>query len=82
MALLLTRPKESWVYSFGRVKGGHECLIPSPKYCKAQPVNLIVVPDHGMQRVEGFVNIGEFADFCKLQVDDAGVFTLVYAPEA
>jgi hypothetical protein len=45
-------------------------------------VNLIVVPDHGMQRVEGFVNIGEFADFCKLQVDDAGVFTLVYAPEA
>jgi len=46
------------------------------------PINLIVVSDHGMQKVEGFVDIGPFADFKKVKVDDAGVFTLVYAPDS
>jgi len=44
------------------------------------PVNLIVVSDHGMQKIEGFINLSQYADFTNLTVDDAGVFTLVYAP--
>ncbi len=46
------------------------------------PVNLIVVSDHGMQKIQGFVNLSQFADFGKLNVDDAGVFTLLYAPDS
>jgi predicted AlkP superfamily pyrophosphatase or phosphodiesterase len=46
------------------------------------PVNLIVVSDHGMQKVEGFVDLSKFADFKELQVADDGAFTLLYAPNA
>ena len=46
------------------------------------PVNLIVVSDHGMQKLDGFINLAEFADFSGVKVDDSGVFTLVYAPDA
>jgi alkaline phosphatase D len=46
------------------------------------PVNLIVVSDHGMQKVDGFINIGGFVDFSKLQVMDAGAYTQLYAPDA
>jgi len=46
------------------------------------PVNLIVVSDHGMQKLDGFINLPEFADFTGVKVDDSGVFTLVYAPDA
>ncbi len=46
------------------------------------PVNLILVSDHGMQKLDGFINLAEFADFSGVKVDDSGVFTLVYAPNA
>ena len=45
------------------------------------PVNLIVVSDHGMQKLDGFIDLAEFADFRGVTVDDSGVFTLVYAPD-
>jgi predicted AlkP superfamily pyrophosphatase or phosphodiesterase len=46
------------------------------------PVNLILVSDHGMQKLDGFINLAEFADFSGVKVDDSGVFTLVYAPDS
>ena len=45
------------------------------------PINLIVVSDHGMQKLDRFINLSEFADFRGVTVDDSGVFTLVYAPD-
>ena len=45
-------------------------------------VNLIVVSDHGMQKLDGFINLAGFADFTGVKVNDSGVFTLVYAPHA
>ena len=46
------------------------------------PVNLIIVSDHGMQTVQGSVNVAELADFSKVQVVNAGPLLLVYAPDA
>ena len=44
------------------------------------PVNLIVVSDHGMQKIEGVVNVGEFADLSKVRVVNEGPMLLLYPP--
>lgn len=46
------------------------------------PINLIVVADHGMQTVQGTVNIGEFADLSKMRVVNEGPVMLLYGPDA
>jgi alkaline phosphatase D len=45
------------------------------------PINLIVVSDHGMQTVKGFINIDGFADLGKVRVLGGGVFLHIYAPD-
>ena len=45
------------------------------------PVNLIVVSDHGMQRVDGVVNLSDYADLSKVRVESGGPFALIYAPD-
>jgi alkaline phosphatase D len=46
------------------------------------PVNVIVVSDHGMQAVEGFVNLSDYADLSKVRVVTEGPVALIYAPDA
>jgi len=45
-------------------------------------VNVIVVSDHGMQAVQGAVNLGEFADLSKVRVVTEGPVALIYSPDA
>jgi alkaline phosphatase D len=45
------------------------------------PVNLIVVSDHGMQTVQGYVNLSDYADLSKVRVVTDGPVALVYAPD-
>jgi alkaline phosphatase D len=46
------------------------------------PVNAIVLSDHGMQAVEGFVNLSDYADLSKVRVVTEGPLALIYAPDA
>ena len=46
------------------------------------PINLIVVSDHGMQTVEGSVNLSEFADLSKMRVITEGPVLWMYSPDA
>ncbi len=46
------------------------------------PVNLIVVSDHGMQAVQGVVNLSDYADLSHVRVESGGPFALLYAPDA
>ena len=46
------------------------------------PVNLILVSDHGMQAVQGVVNLSDFADLSRARVINAGTFSLLYTPDA
>ncbi len=45
------------------------------------PVNLVVVSDHGMQKVEGSLNLGEFTDLSKMRIISDGPILLMYAPD-
>jgi predicted AlkP superfamily pyrophosphatase or phosphodiesterase len=45
------------------------------------PVDLIVVSDHGMQAVEGAVNLRDYADLSEVRVISSGPFALLYAPD-
>jgi alkaline phosphatase D len=44
------------------------------------PINLIVVSDHGMQNVNGVVNLSGFADMSKVRVVSEGPMLLLYSP--
>jgi alkaline phosphatase D len=44
------------------------------------PVDLIVVSDHGMQTVQGTVNLSEFADLSPVRVVNEGPVVLLYSP--
>lgn len=44
------------------------------------PVNLIVVSDHGMQTVNGLVNLSDFADMSEVRVVSEGPMLLLYSP--
>jgi alkaline phosphatase D len=44
------------------------------------PVNLIVVSDHGMQNVNGVVNLSDFADMSHVRVVNEGPMLLLYSP--
>ncbi len=46
------------------------------------PVNLIVVSDHGMQTVQGAVNLSDFADMSKVRVEPEGPILLLYSPNS
>lgn len=46
------------------------------------PINLIVVSDHGMQTVEGSINLSEYTDLSKARVVTEGPVALVYAPDS
>ncbi|HUB81931.1 MAG TPA: ectonucleotide pyrophosphatase/phosphodiesterase [Bryobacteraceae bacterium] len=46
------------------------------------PVNLIVVSDHGMQKIEGAVNLSDYADMSKVRVVNEGPMLLLYSPNA
>jgi len=45
------------------------------------PVNVIVVSDHGMQAVQGFVNLSDYADLSKVRIVTEGPLALIYAPD-
>jgi alkaline phosphatase D len=44
------------------------------------PINLIVVSDHGMQTVNGYVNLSDFADMSQVRVVSEGPMLLLYSP--
>jgi len=46
------------------------------------PVNLVVISDHGMQSVQGFVNLSDYADLSHVRVENGGTFALLYTPDA
>ncbi|HTP89829.1 MAG TPA: ectonucleotide pyrophosphatase/phosphodiesterase [Bryobacteraceae bacterium] len=46
------------------------------------PVNLIVVADHGMQKVSGSVNLSDYTDLSRMKVVNGGPYALLYAPDA
>lgn len=46
------------------------------------PVNLMVVSDHGMQKVEGAVNLSEYADLSAVRVVSEGPMLLLYSPDS
>jgi predicted AlkP superfamily pyrophosphatase or phosphodiesterase len=44
------------------------------------PINLIVASDHGMQNVNGVVNLSDFADMSQVRVVSEGPMLLLYSP--
>jgi predicted AlkP superfamily pyrophosphatase or phosphodiesterase len=44
-------------------------------------VNLIVVSDHGMDRVSELLNLRDYADLSKVRVITAGAYALIYTPD-
>ena len=45
------------------------------------PVDLLLVSDHGMQAVNGTVNLNDYADLSKVRVINEGPFALIYSPD-